>query len=74
MSVCISSLLQTSDLFLDLETLRGEVELDSENVNEEHDRMCKEVASVEASVKRLRAQNSQLTKKISETSADVAKK
>lgn len=74
MSVCISFLLQTSDLFLDLETLRGEVELDSENVNEEHDRMCKEVASVEASVKRLRAQNSQLTKKISETSADVAKK
>ena len=74
MSVCISFLLQTSDLFLDLETLRGEVELDSENVNEEHDRMCKELASVEASVKRLRAQNSQLTKKISETSADVAKK
>ena len=74
MSVCISFLLQTSDLFLDLETLRGEVELDSENVNEEHERMCKEVASVEASVKRLRAQNSQLTKKISETSADVAKK
>ena len=74
MSVCISFLVQTSDLFLDLETLRGEVELDSENVNEEHDRMCKEVASVEASVKRLRAQNSQLTKKISETSADVAKK
>ena len=74
MSVCISFLVQTSDLFLDLETLRGEVELDSENVNEEHDRMCKESASVEASVKRLRAQNSQLTKKISETSADVAKK
>ena len=74
MSACISFLLQTSDLFLDLETLRGEVELDSENVNEEHDRMCKELASVEASVKRLRAQNSQLTKKISETSADVAKK
>ena len=74
MSACISFLLQTSDLFLDLETLRGEVELDSENVNEEHDRMCKEVASVEASVKRLRAQNSQLTKKISETNADVAKK
>ena len=74
MSVCISFLLQTSDLFLDLETLRGEVELDSENVNEEHDRMCKELASVEASVKRLRAQNSQLTKKISDTSADVAKK
>ena len=74
MSASISFLLQTSDLFLDLETLRGEVELDSENVNEEHDRMCKEVASVEASVKRLRAQNSQLTKKISETSADVAKK
>ena len=74
MSACISFLLQTSDLFLDLETLRGEVELDSDNVNEEHDRMCKELASVEASVKRLRAQNSQLTKKISETSADVAKK
>ena len=74
MSASISFLLQTSDLFLDLETLRGEVELDSENVNEEHVRMCKEVASVEASVKRLRAQNSQLTKKISETSADVAKK
>ena len=74
MSASISFLLQTSDLFLDLETLRGEVELDSENVNEEHVRMCKEVASVEASVKRLRAQNSQLAKKISETSADVAKK
>ena len=40
---------------MDLETLKGEMELDDDNMGEEQDRLCKELASVEASLKRLRA-------------------
>lgn len=53
--------LKSSDLCLDLETLKNETELDSENNNEEYDKICKELASVDSSLNRLRQQNSQLT-------------
>ena len=65
--------LQSSDLFLDLETLKGEVELDGDNLNEEHDKLCKELASVEASLKRLRSQNKDLTQQIMEQTTDVSR-
>ena len=47
--------MQSSDLCLELETLKGEMELDSENMDEEQERLCRELASVQASLQRLRA-------------------
>ena len=63
---------QTSDLCLDLETLKGEMELDSENIEEEYAKLHNELRSVEASLKRMRSENSQLTQTIAEKNADVA--
>ena len=57
---------------LDLETLKGEMEQDAENLTEEHDRLCQEFASVEASLNRLSAQNSKLTRQISDETTEVA--
>ena len=58
--------MQSSDLCLDLETLKGEMELDSENMGEEQDKLCRELASVQESLKRLRAQNAELSNDINE--------
>ena len=48
------------------------MELDADNVTEEHDKLCQELASVEASLKRLRDQNSKLTRQISVETSEVA--
>ena len=47
------------------------MELDSDQLNDEHDRLCKELASVQASLNRLRKQNGNLKKSIAEKSQDV---
>ena len=49
------------------------MELDNENMGEESDRLNKELASVLASLKRLRSQNSQLNIEIEEKNAAVNK-
>jgi len=56
---------------LDLETLKGEIELDADNISDDHDRICKELATVEASLKRLQSQNQSLRQQISDKSKDV---
>ena len=42
------------------------MELDSENMDEEQERLCRELASVQASLQRLRAQNGDLSAEIKE--------
>ena len=61
------------DLCLDLETLKGEMELDSENMGEEQDKLCRELASVQESLKRLRAQNAELSNDINEKNNAVSR-
>ena len=60
-------------MFLDLETLKSEIELDGDSLSEEHDKLCKELSSVEASLKRLRSQNGQLSQSIQEQTAETAR-
>jgi len=48
------------------------MEQDAENLTEEHDRLCQEFASVEASLNRLSAQNSKLTRQISDETTEIA--
>ena len=47
------SIYKSSDLCLDLETMKGESEMDQDNITEEFERMNKELASVQASIQRL---------------------
>ena len=51
---------------MDLETLKGEIELDAERDTDEQDKLYKELVSVEASLKRLSNKNGQLQKQIGE--------
>jgi len=46
--------LKSSDLYHDLETLKGEAEQDDENMDEEYERLCKEVSSVQSSLTHMR--------------------
>jgi len=54
-----------------LETLKGEAELDNENIDEEYERLCKELQSVQSSLKHTRSQNASLKNEINEKSNDV---
>lgn len=63
--------LKSSDLYHDLETLKGEAELDNENIDEEYERLCKELQSVQSSLKHTRSQNASLKNEINEKSNDV---
>jgi len=56
--------LKSSDLCLELETLKGEVELESDSIDEEYERLRKELMSVEASLGRMRSQNASLKQEI----------
>lgn len=47
------------------------MELDSENMDEEQERLCRELASVQASLQRLRAQNGDLSAEIKEKNDTV---
>lgn len=63
--------LQCADLYVDLETLKGEIELDNDKDGDEQDKLYNELASVQSSLKRLRDQNSMLSKQISDEKKEV---
>ena len=56
---------------LDLETLKGEIEFDNDNNNEEYDKICKELASVNNSLKHIRLSNSKLTAEITDNTTEI---
>ena len=56
---------------LDLETLKGEIEFDNDNNNEEYDKICKELASVNNSLKHIRLPNSKLTAEITDNTTEI---
>ena len=58
-------------MYHDLETLKGEAELDNDNMDEEYERLCKELNSVQASLKHMRTQNSALKTHINDKSSAV---
>ena len=62
---------QSSDLYHELETLKGEAELDDENLDEEYERLCKELQSVQSSLEHMRGQNASLNSEICEKSNQV---
>ena len=56
---------------MDLETLKTEMELEPENLSREDAALCKELESIQASLKRMKAQNSALTSDINERNESV---
>ena len=56
---------------MDLETLKTEMELELENLSTEDAALCKELESIQASLKRMKAQNSALTSDINERNESV---